>query len=135
MHSYRGFTLIEVAVVIAIIAIIAAMALPRLTDLGDEAERAAVKDYLQKLRSAYSLYTAANTGPPQTFDDFVSQTPLANDGPQTLSVANMGRGGCKVQGNQIQCRPEDFPKLYQNLNLQITYTLENRVITVNLPPS
>ena len=57
---------VELAVVIAIIGILAAVALPRLADVGDEAEKTVVRDYLQKLQSAYGLYMLENGTPPSS---------------------------------------------------------------------
>lgn len=133
MRVHQGFTLIELAVVIAVIAILAAVALPRLTDLGDEAERAAVQDFQKKLQTAYGIYTAERSTQPTTFDQFVSQAPLAVNDTKTVSVTTVGRGGCQVQGIQIRCQADDFPMLNRTHNILVTYTLQDRTITVNLP--
>lgn len=127
----KGFTLIELAIVIAIIAILAAIAIPRYLDMTTSAEMASVRDALRNLRSAKNIYIAATTKNPSTFDDFVdTQSPAQS--PKTYGIDRIGHGGCKPQGVQIACTAQDFPEIFRVRNLVVTFTLTDGDITANV---
>src|SRR6185503_6331222 len=54
--AIKGFTLIELMIVVAIIGILAAIAIPKFADLVTKSKEAAVKGTLGALRSAISIY-------------------------------------------------------------------------------
>ena len=56
----RGFTLIEVLVVVAILAILAAIVVPQIMDRPDEAKRVAAKADIRALVQALKLYRLDN---------------------------------------------------------------------------
>lgn len=58
MKNQKGFTLIELVVVMVILALLAAVAVPKFLDLQKQAEAASVKNVLGSVRSALSLRVA-----------------------------------------------------------------------------
>ena len=56
MKSKKGFTLIELMIVVAIIGILAAIAIPRFADLIKKSKEGATKGNLGAVRSALSIY-------------------------------------------------------------------------------
>lgn len=67
----RGFTLIELIVVMTIIVILAAVAVPRFAAMVKSAREAALKQDLQVMRQAISAYTMDKGKAPQSLDDLV----------------------------------------------------------------
>jgi prepilin-type N-terminal cleavage/methylation domain-containing protein len=62
MNKNRGFTLIELMIVVAIIGILAAIAIPKFADLVTKSKESAVKGSLGSVRSAVSIYYSDTEG-------------------------------------------------------------------------
>lgn len=62
MKKSKGFTLIELMIVVAIIGILAAIAIPKFADLIRKSQEGATKGNLGAIRSAISIYYGENEG-------------------------------------------------------------------------
>ncbi|HEY7532136.1 MAG TPA: type II secretion system major pseudopilin GspG [Nitrospiraceae bacterium] len=66
IRSQRGFTFIEIMVVVAILAILAALVVPRIMGRTDDAKRTATKVQIRNLEGALQLYKLDNGVYPST---------------------------------------------------------------------
>lgn len=71
MNGERGFTLVELMVVMLIIAVLTAIAIPRFTAAVQSAREAALKEDLHVMRNAIDSYTMDKGKAPQSLDDLV----------------------------------------------------------------
>ena len=62
MRKQKGFTLIELMIVVAIIGILAAVAIPKFADMLEKAREGATKGNVGGIKSAVSIYYGDNTG-------------------------------------------------------------------------
>lgn len=56
MHSNRGFTLVEILIVVIILGILAAIVIPQFTEASNDARESALASDLQTIRSQVELY-------------------------------------------------------------------------------
>jgi len=89
----RGFTLIEVLVVVAILGILAAIVVPRIMDRPDEAKRVAAKADVNAIVQALKLYRLDNGNYPTTDQGLVAlvQKPASNPVPSNWTKPYLDR--------------------------------------------
>lgn len=90
LRRRKGFTLIEVLIVIVVIAILAAIVVPRLLGAGREARETSLRAHLQELRNAIGLFQAQCGDYPAALADIMATTAPASG------------------GNGVQINPADF---------------------------
>ena len=88
--SRKGFTLVEIMIVVAIIALLAAIAIPNLLRARHNANEAAAQATLKTLATACESYRAAQATPsyPADFDDLSTATPSYIDANWTGSAVD-----------------------------------------------
>ena len=82
-NNKKGFTLIELMIVVAIIGILAAIAIPKFADLINKSKEGATKGALSSVRSALQVYYGDNEGmfPKDTLAVLVSNAKYITDIP------------------------------------------------------
>lgn len=83
----KGFTLIELAIVIVIIGILVAVAVPRFVDMTTEARRAQRQSTLSSINSAYAIYLAKNGG---QYPNWTQLSGYLQDPPGQLKLSATG---------------------------------------------
>ncbi len=94
----RGFTLIEVMVVVAILAILAAVVVPRIMDEPAKARQAKVKQDIRAIESALDLYKLDNYRYPTTEQGLEALVERPNGGPEPENYK---------EGGYLRQLPED----------------------------
>ena len=94
----KGFSLIELMIVVAVLGILAAIIVPQFQEHSTQAREAVAKDGLRILRSAIELYAARHSGIPPGYKD---NNPLVP--PTDLDFQNQ----LITQGRYISAMPEN----------------------------
>ncbi len=79
-RASRGFTLIEILVVVVILGILAIVVVPQFVNATDDAARTTTSSELEKLRRAIEVYTIRNGSPPAILAGAGTWGPLVGDG-------------------------------------------------------
>lgn len=69
----RGFTLVQILIVVLIICILAMIVVPQMTDASDEARESALKTDLRAIRTQIELYRTEHRGTYPSMELFVKQ--------------------------------------------------------------
>ncbi|MBI2566704.1 MAG: type II secretion system major pseudopilin GspG [Candidatus Schekmanbacteria bacterium] len=104
----RGFTLIEIMVVVVILGILAGLVVPRIVDRADDARLAKVRMQLASLASTVKLYRLDNSRYPTTAQGLraLVQPPELEPRPAAW------REGGYLEGGQIPVDPWGAPFIY-----------------------
>lgn len=78
MKRRKGFTLIEVLIVIVVIAVLASIVIPRLLGAGRQAKEASLRAHLQELRNSIGLFQSHTGTYPAVLADIMVTTPPAS---------------------------------------------------------
>ncbi len=72
-NRQRGFTLVELMLVLVILGTLAAIVLPHFGDVGEKAKKAAAKTQITNFKTACSLFQVENGRYPASLDELVVQ--------------------------------------------------------------
>ena len=89
MSNRKGFTLVELLVVVAIIGILAAIAIPKFSSATDSAARAKIQADLRTIDSVVQIYRAAN---PTTTPTYSNLAPYLQSVPTTPKWGKIAAG-------------------------------------------
>ncbi|MHB9022030.1 MAG: pilin [Halothiobacillus sp.] len=96
----KGFTLIELMIVIAIIGILAAIAIPAYQDYTIRAQASEALSLLDGLKTPmYEYYTNKGTWPTNTTTGFVTATSYAGNYVASITLSNTGTATATYGGN------------------------------------
>ena len=104
----RGFSLIELIIVVAVLGIMAAIIVPQFQSHSTQAKKAVAKDSLRILRGAIELYTAQHGGVPPGYE---------NDDPQTSPTSSNFYQQLVVDNNYLLKIPKNPFNNRQNIRM------------------
>jgi general secretion pathway protein G len=104
----RGFSLVELIIVVAVLGIMAAIVVPQFQSHSTQAKKAVAKESLRILRGAIELYTARHGGVPPGYE---------NDDPQTSPTSSNFYQQLVVDGNYLLKIPKNPFSNRQNIRM------------------
>jgi len=118
MQAKRGFTLVEILIVVVILGILAAIVIPQFTQASSEAKLNSLCSDLQSMRSQIELYKVQHNDVAPTVADFNEQLVYVTDISGNVKASNpkvreTGAGATYIYGPYLERIP-DNP--FTNLN-------------------
>ena len=89
MKRRKGFTLIEVLIVIVVIVVLASIVIPRLLGAGRQAKEASLRAHLQELRNSVGLFQSHTGTYPAVLADIMGNTAPVSGLSVTAAVINI----------------------------------------------
>src|SRR5689334_20596629 len=92
MRKTRGFTLVEILIVVIILGILAAIVIPQFTNASNDARNSSVASTLQTLRGQIELYKIQHADNPPAVDSLASLLSTKTDTTGAATTATTGFG-------------------------------------------
>jgi general secretion pathway protein G len=121
-NNERGFTLIELMVVIVILGILAGLIVPRIMGRPDEARRAKARIQIESLETALKLYKLDNGNYPTTEQGLQALV----EAPAVGSLAKNWRQGGYLEKGKVPKDPWDNDFVYISPGAHGEYDLSSR---------
>ena len=123
MNNKKGFTLIELIVVIAVLGILAAVALPRIGNVVGDAKDNADEQHLRVLNEALERYVAT------TGDDDLSDVSLDEDAAEGKQISNATTAITYLKTNKYLNADVDTTNLPSEAKVKLVITVDASSIT------
>lgn len=106
MKARKGFTLVEILIVVVILGILAAIVIPQFSQASTEAKLNSCRSSLQSLRSQIELYKIQHNDQPPTLADFAAQMTTYSDASGTTQATKDVANGF-IYGPYMQRVPKN----------------------------
>lgn len=104
MRNEKGFTLVEILIVVVILGILAAIVIPQFTDASTQSKVSSCQTTLQSLRSQVELYKIQHNDTPPALATFEAEMTTYSDSSGTTAAAKNAATGI-IYGPYIQMVP------------------------------